>query len=54
MEEDDFINLQLKAKADTKESDRLGCSADSKFKVVKQKEPLSQRDEYSYWVGACY
>ena len=44
MEEDDFINLQLKAKADTKESDRLGCSADLKFKVVKQKEPLSQRD----------
>ena len=45
MEENDFINLQLKTKADTKESDRLGgCSADSKFEVVKQKEPLSQRD----------
>ena len=48
MEEDDFINLQLKAEADTRESDRLGCSADSKFEVVKQKEPLSQRDKYSY------
>ena len=44
MEEDDFIHLQLKTKADTEESDRLGCSADSKFKAVKQKEPLSQRD----------
>ena len=44
MEEDDFINLQLKAEADTKKSDRLGCSADSKFEVVKQKEPLFQRD----------
>ena len=38
MEECDFINLQLKAKADTKESDRLRCSADSKFKVVNLKE----------------
>ena len=44
MEEDDFINLQPKAKADTEESDRLGCSVDSKFEVVKQKERLSQRD----------
>ena len=44
MEEDGFIYLQLKTKADTRESDRVGCSADSKFEVVKQKEPLSQRD----------
>ena len=44
MEGDDFTNLQLKAKADTEESDRLGCSADSKLEVAKQKEPLSQRD----------
>ena len=45
MEKYVFIKLQLKTKADTEESDRLGCSADSKFKAaVKQKEPLSQRD----------
>ena len=44
MEEDDFINLQLKEKADTEESDQLGRSADSKFEFVKQKEPLSHRD----------
>ena len=44
MEEDDFINLQLKAEADTEKSDRLGCTADPKFEVVKRKEPLSQGD----------
>ena len=44
MEEDVFINLKLKAEADTEKSDRLGCTADSKFEFVKQKEPLSQRD----------
>ena len=44
MEEDDFINLHRKAKADTEESDRLGCTANPKFEVVKRKEPLSQRD----------
>ena len=27
-----------------RESDLLGCSADPKFEVVKQKESLSQRD----------
>ena len=39
MEEDDFINLQLKTKADTKESDRLGYSADSELSSKKSRCP---------------
>ena len=39
-----LLIYNLKQKQTQKESDRLGCSVDLKFEVVKQKEPLSQRD----------
>ena len=31
MEEDDFINLQLKAEVNTEKSDRLGCTESLRF-----------------------
>ena len=34
----------VKQEADTEKSDRLGCTADPKFEVVKRKESLSLRD----------
>ena len=34
----------VKQEADTEKSDRLGCTADPKFKVVERKKPLSQGD----------
>ena len=39
MEEDDFINLQLKAEVDTEKSGRLGHSADSELSSKKSRCP---------------
>ena len=48
MEEDVSIGLHRKARSrHGKERERMiswGCTADPKFEVVKQKEPLYQRD----------